>query len=72
MQFDKTVNFEKLFDQILWQLVYLVPKLAGMPSGGLSAYRRFLAELVTYNIIAGVLGHGPRRECGLAQGARSP
>ena len=48
----------KFFDQILRQLVYKVFEMAGMPPTILSACRRFLEELVAYNIILGGVGHG--------------
>ena len=42
--------------------------MAGMPRGVVATYRQFLESLVTYNVIAGVLGHGHRRACGIPQG----
>ena len=58
----------KFFDQILRSLVYMLLRIAGMPTCILEAYKRFLEELVTYNIVAGGLGHGQKRMCGLPQG----
>lgn len=58
----------KFFDQILRSLVYMILRLAGMPTCILEAYKRFLEELVTYNILAGGLGHRQKRVCGLPQG----
>ena len=58
----------KFFDQIVRPLVYVVLSLAGMPRGVLDAYRRYLENLVTYNVVAGGLGHGQKRRCGIPQG----
>ena len=58
----------QFFDQILRPLVYVLLSMAGMPRGVVAAYRQFLESLITYNVIAGGLGHGHRRACGIPQG----
>ena len=62
----------KFFDQILRSLVYAILRLAGVPTCILEAYRRFLEELITCNIVAGGLGHGQKRMSGLPQECPSP
>lgn len=61
-------DISKFFDQILRQLAYALLRLAGMHRGVLDANQRFREELVTYNVIAGGLGHGQKRQCGIPQG----
>ena len=58
----------KFFDQILRPLAYAVLAIAGMPREVLQAYKRFLENLITYNVIAGGLKHGQPRACGIPQG----
>ena len=58
----------KFSDQVVRKLVYMVLAMAGMPKAVLSAYQRFLESLITYNVVAGGLGHGQRRACGIPQG----
>ena len=47
--------------------MYKLLELAGMPAQVLDAYRRFLEGLVTYNFVAGGLGHGLKRRYGIPQ-----
>ena len=42
--------------------------MAGMPMGILMAYRRFIERLIVHNVIAGSIGKGYSRRCGLPQG----
>ena len=58
----------KFFDQIVRALVYQILALAGMPTQVLDAYRRFLEALITHNVVAGGVGHGQSRRCGIPQG----
>lgn len=50
------------------QLVYRMLRMAGMPTPILRAYRNYLEQLVTYYVIAGGLGTGRKRKCGIPQG----
>lgn len=62
------VDIFTLFGQILRNLFYLLLEVAGMPKEVLETYRRFLEGLVTYNLVAGGLGHGLKRRCEIPQG----
>jgi hypothetical protein len=63
-----TVDIAKCFDQILRLLLYALAKAAGMPTQILDAYRRFQEGLLVHNTIAGGVGTGFKRRCGIPQG----
>ena len=63
-----TIDIAKWFDQILRELVYAIAALAGIPPQILDAYRRFQEGLIVHNTIAGGIGKGFKRRCGIPQG----
>ena len=63
-----TVDIAKCCDQILRMLLYALAKAAGMPVQILDAYRRFQEALLVHNTIAGGVGTGFKRRCGIPQG----
>ena len=62
------IDIAKCVDQILRELVYAVASLAGIPPQVLDAYRRYQENLIVHNSIAGGIGKGFRRRCGIPQG----
>ena len=58
----------KCFDQIQRPLLYCLLKEAGIPSRIVNAYRSFQEDLTLRNSLAGGLGEGYQRRCGIPQG----
>ena len=61
-------DIAKFFDQVCRELVLSIAKSAGMPTGILIAYGRFLEDLVMHNCIPGGIGKPHKRRCGIPQG----
>ncbi len=62
------MDIAKCFDQIIRELVYALAAKAGMPPQVLDAYRRFQEALTIHNTVAGGIGRGFQRRCGIPQG----
>ena len=58
----------KFFDQIRRDLVFRTCRVAGMPTGVLTAYENYLENLKVYNCVAGGMGTPYVRVCGIPQG----
>ena len=61
-------DIAKFFDQIRRGLVFRTWRVAGMPTGVLTAYEHYLEDLKVYNCIAGGMGTPYVRVCGIPQG----
>lgn len=60
-------DIAKFFDQIRRGLVFRTCRVAGMPTGVLTAYGNYLENLKVYNCVAGGMGTPYVRVCGIPQ-----
>ena len=61
-------DIAKFFDQIRRKVVYIIARIAGMPTRILIPYTHFLENLLLYNCLAGGIGTPHTRACGIPQG----
>ena len=60
-------DIQKFFGHIVRQLVYHSLRITGMPLSMILTNRRFSEQMLTYNIVAGGIGNGSQRRCGIPQ-----
>ena len=53
-----SADIYKCFDQVQRPLIYKLLEQAGMPAGILSAYKRYMDQVLVHNAVAGGLGKG--------------
>ena len=58
-------DIAKFVDQIVREIMICLVQAAGMPKGGLTAYKSFLQNLNVHNILAGGVGMPYQRRCGI-------
>lgn len=63
-----TAYIQKFFDQIQRGIVYKAAEEGGMPKHILNAYTSLVENLQAHNAIAGCIGKGHTRICGIPQG----
>jgi hypothetical protein len=63
-----SADIAKCFDQVVRPLLYMVAKLAGMPTRVLDPYTRFMEGVSVYNTIGRGVGQPYTRRCGIPQG----